>query len=107
MADSSTPRPSGYVLKFSAGKYQGGKYSLPADSESIVGRTPEVEIVLLEDMVSRRHACITVSGDQVFLEDLRSANGTFVNGKRVSRCELMPGDNILIGTSIMRLDIDG
>jgi pSer/pThr/pTyr-binding forkhead associated (FHA) protein len=60
-------------------------------------------MVLVEDMVSRRHAKITVTGDQIFIQDLGSTNGTFVNGEKIKRARLQEGDRILIGTSIIKL----
>lgn len=60
-------------------------------------------MVLVEDMVSRRHAKITVGNDQVFIQDLGSTNGTFVNGEKIKRSRLNEGDRVLIGTSIIKL----
>ena len=60
-------------------------------------------MVLVEDMVSRRHAKITVNGDTITIQDLGSTNGTFVNGERIERMTLNDGDRVLIGTSIIKL----
>jgi hypothetical protein len=60
-------------------------------------------MVLVEDMVSRRHAKITVTGGQIFIQDLGSTNGSFVNGEKIKRARLTEGDRILIGTSIIKL----
>ena len=49
-------------------------------------------IVLSHPAASRRHAKITASGTQLLLEDLKSANGTYVNNARVERVQLKPGD---------------
>jgi hypothetical protein len=92
-----------YAMRFISGKYQGGEFPLPPDSEIIVGRASELDMVLVEDMVSRRHAKILVAGDEVTIEDLGSTNGTFVNGERVKRMTLSDGDRVLIGTSIIKL----
>jgi len=98
-----TRREKQYVLRFISGKYQGGEFPLPNNSEIIVGRSSDLDMVLVEDMVSRRHAKLTVIGDQVFIQDLGSTNGTFVNGERIKRARLQEGDRILIGTSIIKL----
>jgi hypothetical protein len=59
-------------------------------------------------MVSRKHAKISTSGDQIFIQDLGSTNGTFVNGEKIKRVRLREGDRVLIGTSIIKLvTIDG
>jgi pSer/pThr/pTyr-binding forkhead associated (FHA) protein len=90
-------------LRFISGKYQGGEYPLPANREIVVGRSSELDMVLVEDMVSRRHAKIIVSDDQIVIQDLGSTNGTFVNGEKIKRAKLNEGDRILIGTSIIKL----
>jgi pSer/pThr/pTyr-binding forkhead associated (FHA) protein len=92
-----------YALRFISGKYQGGEFPLPNNKEIVVGRSSELDMVLVEDMVSRRHAKMTVTGDQIFIQDLGSTNGTFVNGEKIKRSRLQEGDRILIGTSIIKL----
>ena len=92
-----------FALRFISGKYQGGEFPLPPNKEVVVGRSSELDMVLVEDMVSRRHAKITVTGDQIFIQDLGSTNGTFVNGEKIKRSRLAEGDRILIGTSIIKL----
>jgi pSer/pThr/pTyr-binding forkhead associated (FHA) protein len=92
-----------FALRFISGKYQGGEFPLYADREIFIGRSNELEMVLLEDMVSRRHAKISAIDSQVVIEDLGSTNGTFVNGEKVQKVPLKEGDRILIGTSIIKL----
>lgn len=103
-APTPVPTPQhGYALRFISGKYQGGEYPLPANREIVIGRSSELDMVLVEDMVSRRHAKIIVSDDQIVIQDLGSTNGTFVNGEKIKRAKLNEGDRILIGTSIIKL----
>ena len=103
-APTPVPTPQhGYALRFISGKYQGGEYPLPANREIVVGRSSELDMVLVEDMVSRRHAKIIVSDEQIVIQDLGSTNGTFVNGEKIKRAKLNEGDRILIGTSIIKL----
>lgn len=92
-----------YALRFISGKYQGGEFPLPAEGEIVIGRSSELDMVLVEDMVSRRHAKITVTGGQIFIQDLGSTNGSFVNGEKIKRARLNEGDRILVGTSIIKL----
>jgi pSer/pThr/pTyr-binding forkhead associated (FHA) protein len=92
-----------YALKFISGKYQGGEFPLPPEREIVIGRSSELDMVLVEDMVSRKHAKITTNGAQIVIMDLGSTNGTFVNGEKVRKTRLKEGDRILIGTSILKV----
>jgi hypothetical protein len=93
----------GFALKFISGKYQGGEFPLKGDKQIIIGRSSELDMVLVEDMVSRKHAKITIQGEKITIEDLGSTNGTFVNGEKVKSSRIKEGDRILIGTSILKL----
>jgi pSer/pThr/pTyr-binding forkhead associated (FHA) protein len=92
-----------YVLRFISGKYQGGEFPIVNDKPIIVGRSSDLDMVLVEDMVSRKHARITMQADQIWIEDLGSTNGTFVNGEKIKRARLKEGDRVLIGTSILKV----
>jgi hypothetical protein len=71
-------------------------------TETTLGRSAGNTIVLAAPEVSRRHAVIFFRGDQHFLEDLGSTNGTFLNGRRLSeRVVLADGDKIQFGDSIL------
>ena len=94
---------SGYVLKFISGKYQGGEFPLEMDNEVVIGRSSDLDMVLVEDMVSRRHARITSYSGELGIEDFGSTNGTFVNGERITKARLKEGDRILVGTNIIKL----
>ncbi len=92
-----------FALKFISGKYQGGEFPLKVDKQVVIGRSSELDMVLVEDMVSRKHAKITVGDGRILIEDLGSTNGTFVNGEKIKQARLKEGDRILIGTSILKL----
>src|SRR5437868_5344459 len=92
-----------YALRFISGKYQGGEFPIYPDKPIVVGRSSDLDMVLVEDMVSRRHAKIAYAGDQITIEDLGSTNGTFVNGEKVKKARLKEGDRVLIGTSILKV----
>ncbi len=94
---------SRFALRFVSGKYQGAVFPLREGREVIVGRSSDVDLVLAEDLVSRRHARIAVEDGAAMLQDLGSTNGTFLNGQRVKKARLAEGDRILIGSSLLRL----
>jgi pSer/pThr/pTyr-binding forkhead associated (FHA) protein len=62
-----------------------------------IGRGFSADLRLEEQRVSRRHAILVQRGARVRLLDDRSANGTYVNGRRIVESELRDGDVILIG----------
>jgi len=63
----------------------------------VVGRGLQSDVLISDDSVSQRHAQITVEDDQVFIRDLLSSNGTFVNGNRIENQKLNEGDSIHFG----------
>jgi pSer/pThr/pTyr-binding forkhead associated (FHA) protein len=65
--------------------------------ELVIGRSPECGICLPVDTVSRNHARIFLQNEEYTIEDLGSANGTYVNGIKVVRCVLRNNDQLTIG----------
>ena len=64
----------------------------------IVGRAPGADILVPDDVVSRRHARFSLMGGDLMVEDLGSANGTRVNGAPVTQVQLcVEGDVVRIG----------
>ncbi len=97
-----------FALRFISGKYQGGEFPLRMEREIIIGRSGDLDMVLVEDMVSRKHAKIMTTGGDLVISDLGSTNGTFVNGEKIKSGRLKEGDRILIGTSIIKVvTVDG
>ena len=90
MAQSS----SSAYLKVSQGPDVGRTHPLGGDVT--LGRVPSCQIVLSDPAASRKHARITKSGNDYFVEDLQSANHTFVNDQQVTRAQLRDGDRIRI-----------
>jgi len=70
---------------------------LSPNAPLIVGRAPEVGLRIDDPTLSREHARFLLSGSRVLVEDLGSKNGTFFAGSRVTRVELMIGDEIVLG----------
>lgn len=76
-----------------------------ADEPRLIGRSERAAIALLEPTVSREHATIEYRDGAVYLEDLGSKHGTFVNSKRVASVKLKVGDIIVFGLSlVLRLE---
>ncbi|MFV1500453.1 FHA domain-containing protein, partial [Mycobacterium kansasii] len=71
-----------------------------------IGRGPDNDVVLNDLLVSRRHAMLRRSGSQWELVDNNSANGTYVNGTRISRALLGPSDIVGIGHQLLHLSGD-
>jgi adenylate cyclase len=65
--------------------------------EVVIGRSPECQVVLKDFGISRQHARILVDEDGVRIQDLKSKNGTQVNGVPVVEAPLKDGDRILLG----------
>jgi hypothetical protein len=73
---------------------------VPIGSEPLViGRLPECGVVLQDTNVSRRHAELRRSGDEVVLTDLGSTNGTRVNGAPIREQVLGSGDEVSVGST--------
>ncbi|MEP7049851.1 MAG: DUF4388 domain-containing protein [Pseudomonadota bacterium] len=104
-SSGSDPSPSDirFGLRFISGKYQGGEYPLADGQEIVIGRSSELDMVLVEEMVSRKHARIALTDGVISIADLGSTNGTFVNGEKVDQGTLKEGDRVLIGTNILKV----
>ncbi|MBD3892716.1 FHA domain-containing protein [Hydrogenophaga sp.] len=72
-----------------------------------LGRRPYNDIVIDNLAVSGEHAVLQMSGAEVFLEDLSSTNGSYVNGKAIKKQQLHNGDTIEIGKYKIRFAHDG
>ena len=73
----------------------------------LVGRHEQCALRIPLSEVSRRHAEIRMSKGSVVLKDLGSANGTFVNNKRIKELKLNAGDHVVIGPVVFTVQIDG
>jgi pSer/pThr/pTyr-binding forkhead associated (FHA) protein len=72
-----------------------------------LGRRPYNDIVIDNLAVSGEHAVLQMSGADVFLEDLNSTNGTYVNGKAIKKQQLQNGDTVEIGKYKIKFIHDG
>ena len=77
---------------------------IPLRSDVTIGRKSDNSIVLLDQHVSGYHAKIVVRSNGLFLEDLNSTNGTFINDNKVKgKMKLSNKDRIKIGTAIFKI----
>jgi hypothetical protein len=82
-----------------------GRSFAVGDLPLIVGRAPDVEVVVNDPNVSRRHAEVWRTSEGVAIRDLQSTNGTFVNGHRVTAVSLSPRDDVTIGALHFRIEL--
>jgi hypothetical protein len=72
----------------------------------VFGRT-DADVAIEDDRISRKHAVIdAISRENIYLRDLASTNGTYLNGQRVTTSKLRDGDQIRIGNSTLRFHIE-
>ena len=69
----------------------------------VLGRDPGCDLVISDPKCSRRHAVIEAVGSGLTIRDTGSANGVFVNGKRVERSSLEPDDLVRVGEVILKV----
>lgn len=95
------PLPKGTVVHLED-RY--GKCFPVTKTLTIIGRVQQVaDVVFSDDDLSRHHAALSFASGRFILEDLDSTNGTFVNGKRIKKVELTPGDELRFGSQVLKL----
>jgi pSer/pThr/pTyr-binding forkhead associated (FHA) protein len=76
------------------------------EAETFIGRDPKkCQIMLTDPEVSSVHSVLKKNGSMVLLEDLNSSNGTILNGQRINRSAVMPGDEFVIGSTSFTLQV--
>ncbi|HJZ88569.1 MAG TPA: GGDEF domain-containing protein [Polyangia bacterium] len=81
-----------------AGNHVGEMYKVIGEV-MIIGRGSHADIQVVDEGISRRHARILCAAGGVWVEDLGSTNGTFVNGNKIKRESLKDGDKIQVGST--------
>lgn len=95
MATPSTPRlPKGKLIVVQNGAKS--EFTIQ-QAETILGREATNPVVIRDPMASRRHAKIVIENGEFWIEDLKSLNGTRVNGEVITRRKLVSNDQIKIG----------
>jgi diguanylate cyclase (GGDEF)-like protein len=97
IAAPSGKRDRAYLVVL-AGASVGEMYKVEGE-KTVIGRGQKAQIRLFDDGISREHAQIVIESGHIILQDLGSTNGTFCNGLKVDRRELVDGDKILVGST--------
>ncbi len=93
--DSDQPKPLKGAVLLTA---PNAEYTLYSE-RVLIGRGPSCQVVVMDPLVSREHAVLKITPEAVLIEDLRSANGVYVNNVRIfERQQLYDGDRLLVGT---------
>lgn len=87
----------GAALVVRAGGGHVGESFVLHDERTTIGRSPDAEIFLDDVTVSRKHALVVRRKDGLYLDDLGSLNGTYVNRRRIESHKLVDGDELQIG----------
>jgi pSer/pThr/pTyr-binding forkhead associated (FHA) protein len=96
-------RPARFVVLDGPGLRKGSTVNVSAST--VVGRDRDSGVMLDGDEFSSgRHARIDPRSDGIWIEDLGSTNGTFVNGERITAQRLNPGDVVRVGQTELRLE---
>jgi len=86
-----------------SGKEVGRTVSLSTGQTIALGRLKGCDVVVDDEAASRRHCTITARENLCVVADLQSANGTFVNERRIATVELAKGDKLRIGSTVLEL----
>jgi predicted component of type VI protein secretion system len=94
-------------LLIQTGRHSGKRLILPA-AEVLVGRDADCKIRFSSTLISRKHCALRASGDSLWVRDLGSGNGTYVNDVLVDSPTLMEvGDTLRIGAMVFLLEAEG
>jgi hypothetical protein len=84
----------------------GAAYALPAETHAMAGRSSDMDIFLDDTFVSSKHAMFEVTSDGLWVEDLRSTNGTQVNGTAITDSTLLEvGDQVAVGDTVFQVGV--
>ncbi len=107
IADPAAPPPRkaaderAYIIVL-AGQNVGEMYKVSSEQITL-GRGGGADVRLVDEGISRFHCRIALDGEDLWVEDLQSRNGTFLNGERITRSKLGDGDKIQLGrTTVLK-----
>jgi len=94
--------PQRFYVRVDSGFYEGLEWPLDRAS-TVIGRGGTADLVLHEATISRAHALLAFKGDQLFVQDLGSTNGTLVNGASAQQAVLKNHDELKMGRLVLRI----
>jgi len=106
---TQTPTAPSAIPQLIASTSDGRQLAFPLDKKILVGRSRDCDICLQDSSVSRRHADISYDGSRWSINDLASENGTYLDGRPITRAVLPQNSNIQFGSSgpVIWLKIEG
>jgi len=75
-----------------------------SDKPITIGRSPDADIITLDERASRMHCGIRIWDGEYYIKDLKSKNGTFLNNQRVEMAKIKPGDKVRLGNTLLHVD---
>lgn len=75
-----------------------------SDKPITIGRSPDADIITLDERASRMHCGIRIWDGEYYIKDLKSKNGTYLNNQRVEMAKIKPGDKIRLGNCVVHVD---
>jgi len=103
------------ILTDAAGELEPRDFVFDGHEQVVLGRGSFCEVRLPDPTVSRRHCLLDAGGETVWVRDLESLNGTYVNGRRLGEAggpaprafrELHDGDELRLGTRVFRVKLE-
>jgi pSer/pThr/pTyr-binding forkhead associated (FHA) protein len=95
--DLEEVKSEGATLIIRSGGGRAGEAFTVSGERMTIGRSPDAEVFLDDVTVSRNHALLVRRRDGLFIDDLGSLNGTYVNRRRIESHKLQNGDELQVG----------
>ena len=95
--DLEQVRAEGATLVIRSGGGRAGETFAVSGDQMRIGRSPDAEVFLDDVTVSRNHALLVQRRDGLYVDDLGSLNGTYVNRRRIESHKLVDGDELQVG----------
>src|SRR5215467_740353 len=103
---SATPLEGSFVITVSEGPDKGATFTLDDTHASrvLVGQSPACDLRLTDREVSRRHLSLEMTDRGIRVVDLGSTNGTFVDRVKIHEAELLGGEMVRVGSSVLTIE---